>query len=430
MGFSAGMKKAELNRLEGELENFLGSLLAAQGRPERRAALEQYVVGLLLDGERKSVGPMAARLADHPNEADAVRQRLQQCLAGSVWDEGEVWRRLATKVEKEIPKVEAFVLDDTGFAKKGNKSVAVSRQYSGTLGRTDNCQVAASLHLAGEAGSACIGFRLYLPEVWTNDPERCRSVGIPEDVGFLRKWEIALALLDDALRWGLEKHIVLADAGYGEATEFRDGLAKRGLFYVVGVPGNHHVWPPGTEVRAPVPTGRRGRPPQYWASSRGERHVAITELAKDLKYRRIVWRQGSKGPQSSRFAAVRVQSAERVTHRRPPGPDLWLLCEWPQDEKSPTKFWLSNLSAQTSLRQLVRIAKLRWRVERDYQDLKQEVGLDHFEGRTWTGFHRHALLCAVAHAFLAIRRAHFPPEGSPVLDTTPSSTRPSVRSAA
>lgn len=423
------MKKTELNRLEGELGKFLDSLLAAQGRPERRTALEQYVVGLLLDGERKSVGPMAARLADDPREADAIRQRLQQCLAGSAWNEGEVWQRLATKVENGLPNVEAFVLDDTGFAKKGDKSVGVSRQYSGTLGRTDNCQVAASLHLAGEMGSACIGFRLYLPEAWTNDPERCRDAGIPEGVAFLKKWQIGLALLDEALRWKLTKHVVLADAGYGDATEFRDGLAERGLSYVVGVAGNHHIWPPETKVRAPTPTGRRGRPPKYWASAEGERHLPITELAKDLKYRQIVWRQGTRGAQSSRFAAVRVQSAERLTHRRPPGDGLWLICEWPKDEGSPTKFWFSNLPAQTSLRRLVRTAKLRWRVERDYQDLKQEVGLDHFEGRTWAGFHRHALLCALAHAFLAIRRARFPPERSG-LDPAPGSARSSVRIAA
>jgi SRSO17 transposase len=423
------MRKSELTRLDGELRRFLSSLLDGQGRPERRTALEEYVVGLLLDGDRKSVGPMAARLADDPKQADAVRQRLQQCLAGSTWAEGEVWKRLAAKVDRELPNVEALVLDDTGFAKKGDKSVGVARQYSGTLGRTDNCQVATSLHLAGEAGSACIGFRLYLPEAWTNDRKRCRQAGVPDEAVFRKKWEIALDLLDEALRWKVRRHVVLADAGYGDIPEFRARLVEREMLYVVGVQGSHCVWPPGTRIRAPENAGKRGRPRMKWVVPEGARRVPITELAATLTYKRIVWREGSKGPQSSRFAAVRVRSAENHHHRHPPSDEQWLICEWPEGEKEPTKFWFSNLPATTKLRRLVQLAKLRWRVERDYQDLKQEIGLDHFEGRTWAGFHRHALLCSVAHAFLAIRRALFPPEHR-ALDATHGATGVAIHSAA
>jgi SRSO17 transposase len=423
------MHKSQLNRLERELQQFFSSLVVGQGRPERRAALEEYVVGLLLDGERKSVGPMAARLVDDPKQADAVRQRLQQCLSGSTWDERGLWQGLALKAQAELPDLEALVIDDTGFAKKGDKSVGVARQYSGTLGRTDNCQVATSLHLAGEAGSACIGFRLYLPEVWTDDRSRCRRAGVPDDVAFLTKWRIALDLLDNALTWGVRKRVVLADAGYGDIPQFRDGLIERDLLYVVGVQSSHHVWPPGAQIRPPEPTGKRGHPRTRWVAPEGVHHVSIGELAAGLKYRRVVWREGTKGPQSSRFAAVRVRSAERHIHYRPPSDEQWLICEWPSGEKAPAKFWFSNLPAKTPLRRLVQLAKLRWRVERDYQDLKQEIGLDHYEGRSWRGFHRHALLCSVAHAFLAIRRALFPPEHDPV-DTAPGTAGPSVRAAA
>jgi SRSO17 transposase len=423
------MKKSELNRLERELQKFLGSLVVGQGRPERRAALEEYVMGLLLDGDRKSVGPMAARLVDDPKEADGVRQRLQQCLSGSAWDERGLWRGLAMKAEAELPDLEALVVDDTGFAKKGDKSPGVARQYSGTLGRTDNCQVATSLHLAGEAGSACIGLRLYLPEAWTDDRERCRKAAVPDEVVFQKKWQIALALIDNALSAGVRKHVVLADAGYGDVPDFRDGLVDRRLLYVVGVQSSHHVWPPGARIRPPERTGGPGRPQIRWAAPKGQQHISIAELAASLTYRRVVWREGTKGPQSSRFAAVRVRSAERHIHRRPPGDEQWLICEWPVQEDAPTKFWFSNLPAKTALRRLVQLAKLRWRIERDYQDLKQEIGLDHFEGRSWVGFHRHALLCSVAHAFLAIRRALFPPEHDP-LDAPHGPSRSSVRSAA
>ena len=195
------------------------------GRVERRAAMRNYVTGLLLDGERKSVEPMAARLVDAPEQIGAMRQRLLDCVGKSDWAETEVLRRLAMKLERELPGVEAFVIDDTGFPKKGELSVGVSRQYSGTLGRTDNCQVATSLHLAGEAGSGCIGFTVYLPEAWTDDRSRCRAAGVPEEIGFRRKWELALLQIDDALRWGFRPHIVLADAGYGDVGEFRSGVA-------------------------------------------------------------------------------------------------------------------------------------------------------------------------------------------------------------
>ena len=387
-----------------------------------------YVQGLLLDGERKSMEPMASRLIDDPSELTAMRQRLQECISVSPWDEREVYRKLALKLEAEMPDVEALVIDDTGFPKKGKASVGVARQYSGTLGRTDNCQVATSLHLASEKGSGCIGFRLYLPESWTEDRARRRKAGVPDDVVFETKWRLALQLVERALSWGLRKHVVLADAGYGEVTEFREGLAALGLTYVVGVPRGIVVWPPDTNFRVPPRTpGKLGRP--------ASRAVAEADAPLSLEalfaaqprsaWKTVTWREGSRGKQSSRFCALRIRTAHKHTRGGRPGDEQWVFAQWPRGEERPTKFYLSNLSPGTALRSLVRLAKLRWRVERDYQEMKGELGLDHFEGRSWIGFHHHAALCAAAHAFLNLQRTLFPPEDSE-LDTADGPPRPSA----
>ena len=243
------MTPRQLLKLDKELSAFLSEMLEGQGRPERRSALGHYITGLLLDGERKSIQPMAARLTKDPAEADAMRQRLQDCISASRWSEGELLHRFALKIDRELPRLEVMVVDDTGFAKKGTHSVGVTRQYSGTLGRTDNCQVATSLHLAGDLGSVMIGARLYLPKVWTDDQPRCRVAGIPDEVEFKTKWQIALDLIDKTIGFGISLRPVLADAGYGEVPEFRDGLTQRGLTYVVGVPNNHLIWPPGANPR-------------------------------------------------------------------------------------------------------------------------------------------------------------------------------------
>jgi SRSO17 transposase len=407
------MTPTQMRKLDRELGEYIESIVAEMGRQERRRAMELYVVGLLLDGERKSVEPMAGRLVKDERQKEAMRQRLQQCVSVADWSDAEVRRRLALKLEKELPQVEAFVVDDTGFAKKGIHSVGVARQYSGTLGRTDNCQVAVSLHVAGESGSGCIGMRLYLPEDWAHHPERREAAGVPKEVEFQRKWEIALSQVDDALAWGVRKYLVLADAGYGDAREFRDELRKRGLHYLVAVPGGHKVWPPGaTPAQPPKVPGKNGRPRTRY-EAQGAQPQRIEQVARHLarrEFHTVKWREGSRGPQSSRFAAVRVHTAERHVHGMPPSQQQWLLVEWPRQEEAPTKYYLCSLPEDTPLKKLVRLCKLRWRVERDYQEMKGELGLDHFEGRTWRGFHHHATLCMVAHGFLALRRALFPPE--------------------
>jgi SRSO17 transposase len=412
------MNRREIARLDRELSAYVDGLLDGMGRKERVRAMGWYITGLLLDGDRKSIEPMAARLVDDAAEIQAMRQRLQQAVTVSDWSDVEIWSRLGLKIERELPGIEAIVIDDTGFAKKGAHSVGVSRQYSGTLGRVDNCQVAVSVHLASERGSACGGMQLYLPESWASDPTRRAKAGIPDAVSFKPKWQIALDLLDGTRASGIARHVVLADAGYGEITAFRDALMERAYSYVVGVPGTIVVWPPGVGPVPPSeqPKATRGRPRTRHATGE-DKPSTILELATALgrdNCRVISWREGIRHLQRSQFGAVRVRTAHRHVQGDAPGLEQWLLYEWPKGEDEPTKFYLSNLDARTALKRLVYLAKLRWRVERDYQELKQEIGLDHFEGRSWKGFHHHAALCAVAHGFLALRRALSPPEPSAV----------------
>jgi SRSO17 transposase len=398
------MKRRELERLRRELEAFVKAMTQDMGRSERREALGHYITGLLLEGERKSIAPMAERLTEL-GDAEAMRQRMQQAVVIAKWSQSELFRRIAEQLNAKLPELEAFVIDDTGFPKKGEHSVGVARQYSGTLGRTDNCQVATSLHLAGEAGSGCIGMRLYLSQEWIDDKKRCAKAGVPKDAVFRKKWQSALELLDDALAWGLPQRIVLADSGYGDCGDLRRALDERGLSYLVAVTGTANVWPPESEPRLADHKGV-GR---YPARLRGDgaSPLSIEQLIEGARFRRVTWRQGSRGMQSARFAVLRVRPARQKG--RSPEPKQWLLIEETNQPKRPYKFYLSNLPADTSTKELVRLAKLRWRIERDYQELKGELGLDHFEGRTWSGFHHHVALCAAAHAFLAIRRAISPP---------------------
>ena len=423
------MTPREIAKLDRELGEYLDHFVDGLGRPERREALRWYMTGLLLDGDRKSIAPMAGRLVDAVDEVEAMRQRLQQAVVVATWSDADVLARLARKLDKELPGIEAFVIDDTGFAKKGEHSVGVQRQYSGTLGRVDNCQVAVSLHLAGEQGSGMIGYRLFLPESWTTDRARRARAGVPDDISSATKGSLALAQLDAALAAGVRRHVVLADAGYGDSTEFREALTQRNLHYVVAVNGEPIVWPPGSNPQIPPkPRGMTGRPR---ASHRDDKHPPITLklLVPTLRFRTVKWREGSRGWQGGRFAAVRIRTAHGHKKGTAPGAEQWLLCQETGNARAPYTQWFSTLPATTSIATLVRFAKLRWRVERDYQELKGELGLDHFEGRTWRGFHHHATLCAVAHGFLALRRALFPPEES-AMDAADGSQRHATDSTA
>ncbi len=308
---------------------------------------------------------------------------------------------MATRVERTFAPAVAWIVDDTGFPKKGEHSVGVARQYSGTLGKTANCQIAVSLHRTDTHGSSPLGFRLYLPQEWADDPARCQVAGVPEDIFFQLNWQLAVGLIDQALDWGREKPpVVLADSAYGEVTVFRAALASREPAYAVGSSKALAVWPepPG----GAIPAGKsRGRPTKCLRC--GDRKpVSGKDLALThrQRFRTVRWRAGSHGPPASRFWAQRVQAAHGWNHGRAPGKEVWLLVEWPADEPEPIKYYLCDLPKSCRLRRLVATARGRWRVEQDYQQRKEELGLDHFEGRSWTGWHHHVTMVMLAHLFL------------------------------
>jgi SRSO17 transposase len=308
--------------------------------------------------------------------------------------------------------------------KKGQHSVGVGRQYCGQLGKQDNCQVAVAISAANPSLSVPCAYRLHLPESWTEDPARRASAGVPKSVRFQTKWSLAISLLDGVLADDLPRAPVVADAGYGSTTAFRDAVTARGLSYAVGVTEDTSVWPPGQAPLPPLPrrTGR-GRPPRRVRRTTEHQPVALHALAHSLPtkaWHPVRWREGTRGTMTSRFAALRVRPAHRDEKRTEPRPVEWLLIEWPMDAKEPTKYWLSTVPADVELEELVRLAKLRWRVERDFQELKDELGLDHYEGRSWLGFHHHGALCIAAYAFLAAERARLsPPEAVAFLRRAP-----------
>jgi SRSO17 transposase len=389
------MTNTELARCRKRLEQFLTDLVEPLGRSERRHWADVYVRGLLLDGERKSIEPLAARVPDGNVQA------LQQLVGQSPWAWLPVWERLAQRMTAELEPEPAWVVDDTGFPKQGAHSVGVERQYSGTLGKVGNCQVAVSLHHVGEHGHAVLGWRLYLPERWATDPARRQAAGIPDEVVFQPKWQLGLDLIDHARAWGLADRIVVADAGYGDATEFRDGLEARHLPYVVGIAATVGVWTRPPKAVVP-PYGGRGQPPTRTAYGTQRPVSARAAVATATGWKTIRWRHGTQGWLTSRFLALRVQPSHGFVQGEPPHKAVWLLAEWPAAEKAPTKYWLGDLPPSTPLRRLVRVAKCRWAIEQDYQQLKDELGLDHYEGRGWVGWHHHVTLVMLAHAFLTL----------------------------
>ena len=273
--------------------------------------------------------------------------------------------------------------------------------------------MAVSLSVANDQASLPIAYRLYLPEAWAEDPERRAKAGVPEEVGFETKTAIALGQIRQALEDGVPRGIVLGDAGYGDECDFRAGVGELDLRYVPGIRSGTSVWPPGQAPLPPAPWSGRGRPPTRLRRSPAHQPVSVKQLAESLPqraWRRVTWREGSRTALASRFAARRVRPAHRGTLRSEPWPEEWLLIEWPTGAEEPSKYWLSNLPPRTALRDLVHTAKARWLIERDYQELKQEIGLGHYEGRGWRGFHHHASLCIAAYGFLMAERCLFPPQ--------------------
>ena len=400
---------------ESRFAAYVEGLVSVIGHSDRAGPLWDYCVGLVMPGERKSVEPMAAVTA--PDRTAAQHQSLLHFVGQSPWSDEKVLAKIGEMVLPTIERhgpIEAWIVDDTGFPKKGAHSVGVARQYCGQVGKQENCQVAVSLSLANHHASLPAAYRLYLPEDWAADSKRRRKTGVPKEVVFKTKPEIALQQIDAACKAGVPRGVVLLDAGYGGNTELRTSISALALTYVAGIFSHTTVWTSDTRPLPPKKWSGQGRPPKRLRRDRKHQPISVKELAFKLPrraWRTIKWREGSAEMLSSRFARVRVHAAHRDDNLTAMRPEEWLLIEWPEGEDEPTKYWLSTLSEDVTFARLVDLTKLRWRIERDYQELKQEVGLGHFEGRGWRGFHHHATLCIAAYGFLVSERETIPPCG-------------------
>lgn len=393
-----GVRAADVEAQRAALIEFAEEMYRPLVRCDQRAKGEQYVRGLLLEGRRKSIQPMAARLPDGDEEG------LQHFICDSPWDDEPVRRRLARRMTAEV-EPEGWIVDDTGLPKDGRFSPGVAHQYCGALGKTANCQVLVSVNAASDRASCPLGWRLFLPEAWDQDQERRRRARIPEQLRHVPKWQLALEIIDQLLEWGLQRRVVQADGGYGDITAFRVGLEERDLEYVVQVKGGQTSAQPADAVPVTPEYQGRGRPP---VARYPNKPVSLKDLVMCVgrgQVRTIGWREGDRGPLASQFIALRVRPANDA-QRGEDGvlPERWLLAEWPDGKDEPVKYWLSNLPPSTPMVTLVRLAKLRWRVEHDYRELKQCLGLDHYEGRTFGGLHHHLTCVTVAHAFLTCCR--------------------------
>jgi SRSO17 transposase len=392
---------------------YVDGLVGVIGHADRAGPLRDYCTGLMLPCERKSVEPIAAITA--PERTAAQHQSLLHFVGEGRWSDEKVLAKVRAMVLPNIERhgpIEAWIIDDTGFPKQGRHSVGVARQYCGQLGKQDNCQVAVSLSIANSYASLPVAYRLYLPQEWTQDRERWRKAGIPKDIVFKTKTQIALDQIRQAYEAGLPRGVVLMDAGYGANTDLRTDIAALGLSYVAGIMPNTTVWAPGTAPLRPKPWSGQGRPPKLIRRDSNHQPISVKDLALSLPtkaWRTIKWREGSSEQLSSRFARLRIRVAHRDYNLTKSRQEEWLLIEWPKGEAEPAKYWLSTVPEKIAFHRLVDLTKLRWRIERDYQDLKQEVGLGHFEGRGWRGFHHHATLCIAAYGFLISERETIPP---------------------
>lgn len=398
---------------EKRLAAYLEWLAHAAGHADRYEPLRNYCTGLLLDGERKSVEPMAARLA--PDHVQRMHESLHHFVAQAPWSDDEMLRQVRSYVlpamQKQGPVI-AWIVDETSLVKKGTHSAGVARQYCGRLGKKENCQVAVSLSVATATASLPIAWRLYLPEDWANDLVRRKKAGIPAEVPFQTKPEIALTQIRQAVENQVAPGIVLGDEVYGSNREFREGVAELKLSYSLAVRSSTTVW---ALERQPLPPKTwKGRGPKPTRMRRDATHQPFTaeQLARELPeaaWRKVSWRKGSQPALHSRFTAMRVRPAYGDDRKGTRKPEQWLLIEWPSGAAEPSGYWLSNLPVQAGLKQLVAISKHRWTIERDYEELKSELGLAHYEGRNWRGFHHHATLCIAAYGFLMAERSRFSP---------------------
>lgn len=391
--------------LERRFERYCDGIVSTLLHADREQPARWYIKGLMLPGERKSVEPMAARV--QPAQVRSAHQSMHHLVADAPWGDEAM---LSAVAERVLPKlIEAhgavrWIVDDTGFPKKGKHSVGVARQYCGQTGKQDNCRVAVSLSIAGERGSLPVGYQLYLPGEWADDEVRRRKVGVPEEVVFKTKPELAMQQIEAALAAGYPRGVVLADAAYGDETAWRERLANHGLTYAVGVrPGTTVWWGEHQPLTRLAPSARRGRPRRRLMRDDTHQPIAVADVARALPgqaWRSVTWREGTAGALSSRFARVRVRAA----HRDQPRDEEWLIIEWAEGADEPAHYWLSNLPRRIAWQEMADTVMGRWRIERDYEELKQELGLGHYEGRNWRGFHHHASLCIAAYGFLMLER--------------------------
>jgi SRSO17 transposase len=392
------------NGVQARFTRYIESLVSVIGHADRAGPLRDYCTGLIVSEARKSVEPMAAITA--PDRTGAQHQSLLHFVGQGPWSDEVVLAKVREMVLPQIERhgpITAWIIDDTGIPKKGQHSVGVAHQYCGQLGKQANCQVAVSLSIANHAASLPVAYRLYLTKDWASDEARRLKAKVPEDICFKTKPEIALEHIHWACETGLPGDMVLLDAGYGHDSKLRAGITALGKAYAAGIQPQTLVWAPGKRPGRAPKKGRRDAPDT----------ISVKELALGLRakaWHTIAWREGTNERLCSRFARVRVHVASSHEQTEKPAKE-WLLIEWPEGEDAPTKYWLSTLPKSIPFRDLVDAAKLRWRVERDYQELKQEVGLGHFEGRGWPGFHHHATLCIATYGFLISERGTIPPSG-------------------
>ncbi len=407
-----GITPGELAAVRGRLEAFAEDVFESLPRKDQRARGQCYLRGLMLEGRRKSIEPMAARLGGQVHY-----QALHHFVAVSPWDWRPVRRRLAERLVGALGPT-AWAVDDTGFPKDGSHSVGVQRQYSGTLGKRANCQLGVSVNAVTEQASCPLDWRLFLPESWDQDAMAMRRAAchLPEQVHHRPKWQLVLDMLDELAGWDLRPPVLVADAGYGEVGQFRAGLDDRQIRYVVQVKADTSAYPEQVHPTIAAHKGRGRRPrPRYHHTPSSLKQLALA--AGQHAGVELIWRRGSTGPQRSRFLALRVRPAGITPRRlaRAAGQELpvcWLLAEWPQREPKPVSYWLSNLPADTPMVELVRLGKLRWRIEQDYRELKGALGLDHFEGRSFGGWHHHVTLVSAAHGFLTLERLRRPKQAA------------------
>jgi SRSO17 transposase len=378
-------------------------LEGAMNRPVQVRNGRLYLRGLLEQGTRKSLEPLVERLG-----ADADYQSMQQFLADSPWDPTIVVRAVAERVVPEID-VAAWVLDDTGFPKDGKDSPGVKRQYSGTLGKTGNCQIGVSVHAVGAKGTVPLGWALYLPEEWCEDAQRREKAKIPEEIEFQTKPELAVDLVERAAGWEIAEAPILGDCAYGKNTALRERLNDAALEYVLSVSEEVSVFTAETTFDVPAPrkvgSGRQKTRPR--PDREPEQIGALIKRLGPEQFKTVTFRDGPDGKRKrSRFCFLRVRAANEWEKRSTPPREEWLIVEWPKGRKAPTDYWLSNLPADTKPERLARLARLRWKIELDYKQLKGELGLDHYEGRSWLGWYHHTALVTAVHGFLTLERQH------------------------